>query len=113
MQKIPDMMLRCPLRWRRSFLTLSGSLIGVVYLGGCVTWSPSESMDQAKVEETFADALRHCRLKEPGRRNRRLKTPATELHVRQCLESRGWLPNGTAVPNETDTAQTEAVDIER
>jgi hypothetical protein len=98
---------------------LTVSTLGVLYLGGCVTWSPAEAVghtkteEPAKMEETFARALKRCRLKEPGRMNRRLKTPATEPHVRRCLEARGWLPNGTAVSNETDISTTEAKDIER
>lgn len=113
------MLRRSPLRWRRIVYTLAGSTLVVLYLSGCVTWSPAESAgqatteEQAKVKETFAQALRRCRLREPGRMNRRLKTPATEPHVRRCLEARGWMPDGTAVPNETDISKAGAKDIER
>lgn len=45
---------------------------------------------------TFDEALRDCRMKQPGRINRRLSLRVDSPNVAACLRRNGWEVNGDA-----------------
>lgn len=56
----------------------------------------------------FTDALHACRMKQPGRLNKRLNLAPDNTYVAACLKRAGWQTDGTrlqqaASPNSTST----------
>lgn len=64
-------------------------------LAACALQPASRAVTAAEV--TFDNALHDCRMKQPGRVNRRLNLPPTSPGVAACLRQNGW---------ETDGART-------
>ena len=62
-------------------------------LGACQSSSPIEKSLHAA---TFDEALRDCRMKQPGRINRRLSLRIDSPNVAACLRRNGWEVNGDA-----------------
>lgn len=46
----------------------------------------------------FPDALRECRMLQPGFTNRKSRLPPTNPRVAECLSRHGWNPEGTQIP---------------
>jgi hypothetical protein len=55
--------------------------------------SPSAA-DKSLHAATFDEALRDCRMKQPGRINRRLSLRVDGPNVVACLRRNGWEVNG-------------------
>lgn len=67
--------------------------------GGCAA---SSSMREPRNGESFSQALHVCRMKQPGRTNRRLQLPPSQPRVAACLRRRGWSPEGVAIAAPTE-----------
>lgn len=74
--------------WRGTMWGLG--LIGIA-LCGCVPVVPQS----AATQDGFFATLHDCRLRQPGRMNRRLALAATRPPIEQCLKRHGWKPDGT------------------
>lgn len=89
---------------RRNFLVRAlVALIVATVSNGCVTTpEPAPSISSARpVGAEFRRALRDCRVKQPGRMNKRMHRSPTSPAVASCLERRGWLPDGSPIsPSE-------------
>ncbi len=46
-------------------------------------------------QDGYVATLHDCRLRQPGRINRRLALAATRPPIEQCLKRYGWKPDGT------------------
>jgi hypothetical protein len=55
---------------------------------------PPSVTDQTPRVVSFDEALRDCRMKQPGRVNRRLSMRADGPSVAACLRRNGWDANG-------------------
>lgn len=85
---------------RRTFLVRAlVALLFATVSNGCVTApEPAPSISSARpVGAEFRRALRDCRVKQPGRMNKRMHRSPTSSAVAGCLEGRGWLPDGSSI----------------
>lgn len=89
-------------------VTLVG--LSLVILSGCALAQPSASMPghatvSPEDSAAFESDLHACRLKQPGRFNRRVRLPAEHQGVARCLRHRGWDTAGgrtqTSPPSNT------------
>jgi hypothetical protein len=55
--------------------------------------SPSQA-EKSLHAATFDEALRDCRMKQPGRINRRLSLRVDSPNIAACLRRNGWEVNG-------------------
>lgn len=67
-------------------------LLGLA-LGGCIP----VAMQGPAMEKSFSATLHECRMRQPGRLNRRLALAATRPSIAQCLRRHGWEPDGSSV----------------
>lgn len=82
-------------------------LVATAALGGCILFDAQS----ARTAETFPEAVGICRMRQPGRMNRRVHLPPTHPGVAGCLRRRGWNPDGSrivqpspSVPRETSAS---------
>lgn len=68
-------------------------LAATAALGGCILFEA----ENERAVETFPQALGICRMRQPGRVNRRVHLPPTHPGVAGCLRRRGWNPDGSRI----------------
>lgn len=75
----------------RGSLGIAASAVLLATFSAC---QPPFITDQTLRVVTFDEALRDCRMKQPGRVNRRLSMRAEAPSVAACLRRNGWDANG-------------------
>ena len=78
-----------PLKYKRGMQILGAS--AVILLSACGSTPSKRPCD---CQAAFAEALRDCRLDQPGRVNRRLSLSPDSPGVEMCLAHFGWAPSG-------------------
>jgi len=82
----------------RSLLNRTCVLFALL-LSGCVIDPVSDDGTPAPGQPpNFQQALRTCRLQQPGRLNRRVHVPPTHPRVAACLQRYGWQADGAPLP---------------
>lgn len=71
-----------------------------VALNACVVVPASH---KANSDKSFDEALHYCRVRQPGKLNRKIRLPATHSGVARCLKFQGWSTDGTRLtPPDVD-----------
>ena len=77
---------------------LAGRCMMIATIAVAVNACTVPASHKASSDKSFDEALHYCRIRQPGKLNRKLRLPATHNGVARCLKIQGWSADGTRLP---------------